>query len=183
MIYTQTKINTNFIGLLILIAALVLFIFHTIPANNGLNELNAEAAQLEEKIINLEKELAGEIQSGEELSEVDKKDLAQAIPEKLEQDIIINTLNILAKTADVSFNAITFSQQQNEEGIKSILISAGLNGTSANIIRFIQMLETSARKFVVKQASLARSESNVSNPALNIVNLNVSLQAFYRKNE
>lgn len=182
MIYTQTKINTNFIGFLILIAAFVLFIFHTIPANNKLNELDAEAVQLEEKIINLEKELAGEIQSGESLSEVDKKDLAQAIPEKLEQDTIINTLNILAKTADVSFNAITFSTQP-YSGIESVLISAGLNGTSANIIRFIQMLETSARKFVVKQASLARGESNVSNPALNIVNLNVSLQAFYRKNE
>lgn len=183
MIYTQTKINTKFIGFLILIAALVLFIFHTIPANNKLNELDAEAVQLEEKIINLEKELAGEIQSVESLSEVDKKDLAQAIPEKLEQDTIINTLNILTKTADVTFNAITFSTQPSSETVKSVLISAGLNGTSANIIRFIQMLETSARKFVVKQASLARGESNVSNPALNIVNLNVSLQAFYRKDE
>lgn len=183
MIYSQTKINTNFIGFLILIAALILFIFHTIPSNNALNELKTSALALEQEILNLEKESAGEIKSDESLSEVDKKDLAQAIPEKLEQDAIINTLNILAKTADVTFNAITFSTQQNDETVKSVLISAGLNGTSANVIRFIQMLETSARKFVVRQASLARGESNVSNPALNVVNLNVSLQAFYRKDE
>ncbi|MBI4994252.1 hypothetical protein HZC21_01235 [Candidatus Peregrinibacteria bacterium] len=183
MIYTQTKIDTRLISFLLLAAAAILFIFHTVPANSGLNKLAADSEKLQEEINNLEKELAGEIQSGEKMSEIDKKDLAQAIPEKLEQDVIINTLNILAKTADVSFNAITFSQQQNNEGIKSVLISAGLQGASGNIVRFIQMVETSARKFVVKNASLARSESNVSNPALNIVNLNVSLQAFYRKNE
>lgn len=182
MIYTQTKINTGWIGFLILIAALVLFIFHTIPANNKLNELKSSTIALEEDVGNLEKELAGEIQSDEAMSEVDKKDLAQAIPEKLEQDIIINTLNITAKTADVSFNAITFSPQTNE-GIQSVLISTGVSGAASNIIRFIQMLETSARKFAVKNVSLARSDSNAENSALNIVNLNVSLQAFYRKDE
>lgn len=182
MIYTQTKINTGWIGFLILIAALVLFIFHTIPANDKLNEFKDSAAKLETEIGNLEKELAGEIRSDEAMSEVDKKDLAQAIPEKLEQDVIINTLNITAKTADVAFNAITFSPQTNE-GIQSVLISTGVSGTASNIIRFIQMLETSARKFAVKNVSLARSDSNAGNSALNIVNLNVSLQAFYRKDE
>ena len=179
MIYTQTKINTGLIGFLILVATIVLFIFHTIPANNKLNELKTSAVAMEGAIGNLEKELAGEIQSDESMSEVDKKDLAQAIPEKLEQDVIINTLNITAKTADVAFNAITFSPQRNED-IQSILISTGVSGTASNIIRFIQMLETSARKFAVKNVSLARSDSNAGNAALNIVNLNVSLQDFYQ---
>lgn len=182
MIYTQTKINTGFIGFLILIAAGILFIFHTIPANNKLNEFNASVSKLETEIADLGKELAGEIQSDETMSEVDKKDLSQAIPEKLEQDVIINTLNITAKTADVSFNAITFSPQTNE-GIQSVLISTGISGTAPNVIRFMQMLETSARKFAIKNVSLARSDSNTDNAALNIVNLNVSLQAFYRQDE
>ena len=109
MIYTQTKINTGLIGFLILVATIVLFIFPTIPANNKLNKLKLQQLPWKGAIPIWKKELAGEIQSDSFCTherEVDPKDLsASEFREKLEQDVIINTLNITAKTADVACNA------------------------------------------------------------------------------
>ena len=173
--YTERKIHGGFIGTIFLIATFVLFFFHTRPAQNELRARRADVAVLQNDVDALSVEKT-ELTPAGTLSEVEQKDLDQAIPQGVQQDVIITDLNRMAKTADVTFNALTFSLQQNKT-LPTVEISAGFQGVSGNIIRFLKMVETNSRKFVVKDAGVTRAESA---GGLELMNLNLTLQAFYR---
>ncbi|GEM_PF-5373417 len=177
--YTQRKIHSGFVGSVLLIAALLLFFAHTRPAQKKLDELKNTVAALGQEVANLSgisKEMADTTTA--DLSEVEKKELDQAIPETLQQDIILSDLNRIAKTADVSFNALTFSLDTND-ALPTVNIAAGFQGTPANMIRFIKMVEQNPRKLLVKDAGVSRSESA---GGLELMSLNLNLQSFYRHN-
>lgn len=176
--YIERKIHSGFVGSLFLFASLLLLFFHTRPTQNALYELSRSLSNLESEIgviEGLQTEDAGAIP--EALSEVEQKELNQAIPEHLDQDQLITDLNRIALAADVSFNALTFNLQQNAE-LPAVNISAAFQGPAPNVIRFLKMLEVNPRKFVVKDAGLARTEVR---EGIELVNLNVTLQSFYRR--
>lgn len=178
--YTQRKIHSGFVGSILLVAALLLLFAHTRPAQRKLDGLKNAVAQLQQEVGAFRGAPQEENEMlAADLSEVEKKELDQAIPDAVEQDIIIGDLNRIAKTADVSFNALTFSL--NQKGVlPTINISASFQGVGANIVRFVKMLEVNPRKLLVKDAGISRSESA---GGLELMNLNVSLQAFYRNME
>lgn len=176
--YTPKKIHSGFVGTLFLLSTLLLFFFHTRPAKTGLAELKTQIASVNREIRELKGQRTGTSTSAR-MTEVDQRELGQKIPGTLEQDFIITELNRLARTADVSFNALSFSLQQNAP-LPTVNISAGFAGTLGNVTRFLRTLETDARKFVVKDAGVSRAESE---SGLSLVNLNVTMQAFYRNAE
>lgn len=174
--YTQKKIHGGFVGSLFLIAAVLLFFFHTRPAARQNSELQNQLDQLAAAVQTLEEKSPAGL-SGGAVSEVELKELDNAIPETLEQDGIIIDLNTIAKTANVSFNALTFNLQKQTD-LPAVNISAGFQGSSADIIRFLKMLEVNPRKFLVKEAGVSHSESA---GGIDLANLNLTLQAFYRQ--
>lgn len=178
--YTEKKIHSGFVGTLFLIATAVLLVFHTLPAQRELAQLQANVASLQEEVKNLSGEnplAASGAAAADTLSEVEQKELQKAIPEHLDQDTIVTDLNKMAKSADVSFSALTFSLNGGES-LPGVNVSAGFQGTAADIIRFLKMVEVNPRKFVVKDAGISRAETT---GGLELVNLNVTLQAFYRQ--
>jgi hypothetical protein len=178
--YTQRKIHSGFVGSILLVAALILLFAHTRPVQRKLDELKNTVAQLQQEVGVFRGAPQEENEMlAADISEVEKKELDQAIPEAMEQDIIMSDLNRIAKTADVSFNALTFSLDQ-KGALPTINISAGFHGVAANIIRFVKMLEVNPRKLLVKDAGITRSEST---GGLELMNLNITMQAFYRNNE
>lgn len=176
MNYQERKIHSGLVGTLVFLSMLVLFFFHTRPAARTLSELKAQVSEVEQDIEKIAVSKTELTEQGE-LSEVERKELDHAIPENLEQDVLITDLNKIAKTADVSFNALTFNVLQNNT-LPTVEISAGFQGTPQNIIRFLKIVEVNPRKLVVKDAGINRSESS---GGLELMNLTVTLQAFYRK--
>lgn len=175
--YTQRKIHSGFVGSVLLVAALLLFVAHTRPAQKKLDELKNAVAALGQEVASLSGTSPQQADTATaDLSEVEKKELDQAIPETLEQDIILSDLNRIAKTADVSFNALTFSLDT-KDTLPTVNISAGFAGTPANMIRFVKMVEQNPRKLLVKDAGVSRSESA---GGLELMSLNLTLQSFYR---
>lgn len=179
MNYATPQINKGLIGTLLLVAAAFVFFFHTLPTNKQTDALKNILIELKNDVSKMENEIAGVPAADSEVSEVERKELFRAIPEKLEQDIIISDLDLLIKTADVSFNALTFNLQKSEN-LPAVTINGGFQGTSANSIRFLKMLEVNPRKFIIKNVNVSRAETD---DGLDIVNLTVTLQAFYRNNE
>lgn len=176
--YTERKIHSGFVGSLFLFASLLLLFFHTRPTQNALYELSRSLTNLESEISVIEgTQTEGSAQPLARLSEVEQKELGQAIPEHLDQDQLITDLNRIALAADVSFNALTFNLQQDAE-LQAVNISAAFQGPAPNVIRFLKMLEVNPRKFVVKDAGLTRTEVR---EGIELVNLNVTLQSFYRR--
>lgn len=173
--HIQKRVHSGFIAFLFLLAAVLLLFSHTRGARQelGVMQKNIEAA--EQKLVQ-----AKQVDEGTEVSavsEIDRKELDRAIPANLEQDIIITDISQRAREADISFNALTFSLQESST-LGTVNISAGFQGSSGNIIRFLKMLESNQRKLVVKDAGISQSETSAG---LQLTNLNVTLQAFYRK--
>lgn len=173
--HIQRRVHGGFIAFLFFLAAAVLLFSHTRIARQELNAMQKNIEAAEQKLVQ-----AKQVDSGTEtstVSEIDRKELDHAIPSDLEQDIIITDISQRAKEADISFNALTFSLQESAT-LGTVNISAGFQGSSGNIIRFLKMLESNQRKFVVKDAGISTSETSAG---LQLTNLNVTLQAFYRK--
>lgn len=173
--YTERKIHSGLVGFLFLLAALILLAFHTIPTQRDTADLKKTIKSLQENIKTLEEK--AELTSEGGLTEVEQKELDIAIPKAVDQDQIILDINKITQANDVSFNALTFSLIENAP-IPTVSISAGFQGTADNIIRFLKMLETNPRKLVVKDAGVSRLETV---EGLDLVNLNLSLHAFYQQ--
>lgn len=175
--YTQKKMHGGFIGLLLIVAVAIMFFFYTKPAQTEMTKITTDIAGISQEIDNLKSTRAGS--STVQLSEVQTRELAESIPESFEQDFIVTELNRIAKATDVSFNVLSFSLQRNAL-IPTVNISAGFQGLANNVTRFLKMLESSRRKFVVKDAGISRMQTE---SGLNLLNLNVTMQAYYRKDE
>ncbi|MEK9132907.1 MAG: hypothetical protein AAB606_04335 [Patescibacteria group bacterium] len=176
--YTQKKINSGLLAILFLTATVLLLAFHTRPAQKQTNALADKISALESEVKALGAR-SEELAPAGTLSEVEQKELDKAIPANLEQDIIISNLNTLSKSADVSFNALTFGLQK-QGNLPTVNISAGFQGTSGSILRFMKMLEVNPRKFLIKDAGVSHLQSE---GGLDLVNLNLTLQAFYRNEQ
>lgn len=171
----EKKIQSGFIGVLFLIALVILFFFHTKPERQKLENVRNEYFEIAGKIKSSTNQKEG-LKEKRTLSEVEQKELTQAIPETLDQDRIIADLNRIAKSTDVSLNALTFTIQKSA-GIGTISISTGLHGAIANIIKFLKIIEVNPRKLLVKDVAISRSETAAF---MNSVNVNLTLYAFYR---
>jgi hypothetical protein len=177
MAYLERKIHSGFVGILFLFAAILLLFFHARPTQNELYSLARSVSNLTSEVSALEGTKPADFETSSEISsEIEQKELSQAIPEHLNQDQLITDLNRIALAADVSFNALTFNLQKDIE-LPVVNISAAFQGPAPNIIRFLKMLEVNPRKFVVKDAGMARTEVR---EGIELVNLNVTLQSFYR---
>lgn len=175
--YTERKIHSGLVGTLFLVCALLLLFFHTRPVQSERETLAASRDQLAQEVKALS-DLSTPVPSVDGISEVERKDLEKAIPRELGQDLLINDLNRIAKVATVTFNGLTFSLQPVGE-LRGVTVSAGFQGTSSNIVRFLKLLEVNPRKFVVKNAGISRA-TNSQSAALDLVNLNITLQAYYQ---
>ncbi len=174
--YVPRTIHGGFVGILFLVATVLLLSFHTLPTRTALKEVRESVSALERDVTGLTAE-RGTAQSTVIMSEVEEKKLTQSIPQGLGQDGLIADLNRITKATEVTFSALTFTLSTTT-AIPTITIAAGFQGTPVNIVRFLKALETNTtRKIVVHDASLTRTESE---SGVEVMNLNVTLQAFYR---
>lgn len=172
---TEKKVSTQFIAIMILLASALLLFFHTRSAATQRDELMTQAEALSTELAAIQQKDSTST-TGDVLSEVEAKELAQAIPVDLAQDQLITDINRIAKTADVTFNALTFSI--NKSGaLPFVSISAGFQGAYQNLTRFLKLLETNPRKIVIKNASISRSTTDAG---FELVNLNLTMESYFR---
>lgn len=176
---TERKIHTGLVGGMLVIAALILFIAHTKPSVGRLATAETQVAALEAELKTITSQ---DNEASSTLSEVEERRLASKIPQSLEQDIIINDINKIAKESEVTFNALTFSLAKNST-LPTIVISAGFQGQYENLTRFLRDLELNPRKIIIRDASVSRSAEASTIPGASaspIVSLNLTMESYYR---
>lgn len=173
---TEKKVSTQFIAGLILLATVILLAFHTLSARAEREVLLTEATALSQELAAVTQNSNDSSASTDVLSEVESKELAQAVPLNVAQDNLILDINRIAKTADVTFNALTFSVNKSAK-IPTILISAGFQGAYQNLTRFLKLIETNPRKMIIKNAAISRSQTDAG---FELVNLNLTMESYFR---
>lgn len=173
---TEKKISTQFIAGLILLATVILLAFHTLSARTEREALIVEATALSNELAAVTQNGSDFSGTSDVLTEVEAKELAQAVPLNVAQDNLINDINRISKSADVTFNALTFSVNKSAK-IPTVSISAGFQGAYQNLTRFLKLIETNPRKIIIKNAAISRSQTDAG---FELVNLNITMESFFR---
>jgi len=132
------------------------------------NELNAELVELQK----LQQEL-------QESSEVTRQATLSAIPEKLEQDKLLQDLSTVATANDMILNSVNFGipTAAFEGEVASASINANLTGNQSSLISFLRDIEGNTRKMVVNSVTVQIGETDVG---ITRVNFNLNMETYFQ---
>lgn len=172
----QSSQNTRLIiALILIIVSIVGIFFFLIPKKTDFEESNDLLAQSQTELNRLKTQLIDlqEVEKSFEGSEVTRKDILNLIPADINQDGIINALSEIAANNQTSINSVSFSTGAGRDlDVQVVTINLNVTGTHDNLIRFLEGIENSSRKFRVKTISLQILASKLEN-------MSITLEAFY----
>ncbi len=170
--------------LLTFVLLLILFLgglFFVKPLWDDVNSLKIGKAEkltqkneLAQKVENLQK-----IQKNlENASEVGKLTASNAIPERFEEDLLIQDITTIAQKNDVALNGINFSLSSgSQDKVKRATINVNLTAVESQLFSFLKGLETNQRKLIVKSLTVQSSKSDTS---LARANFSISMETYYQ---
>lgn len=172
----ESSHNTRIIIALIMIIVSVAGIFLLlIPKKTEFDENTTNLAQKQAELSRLKSQLVSfqEVETSFEGSEVTRKDILNFIPEKINQDDIINALSEIASDNQVSINSLSFGTgAERDLDVQVVTINLNVTGMHSNLIKFLEGIEGSGRKFRVNTISLQILSSGLEN-------MSITLEAFY----
>ncbi len=171
-VQNNSKFKTSsLIGLaLLVIATLGIFLF-LMPVKGDFETGEASLLQKQADLNNLKTKLSRlqAVESSFKGSEVTQKDVLNYIPESVEQGDVIKILAKLADDNEVSLNSLSFSLGSSRElDISTLTVTTNISGKHQSLINFIEGLETSGRKFNIKNISVQTLENRLENISLTI---------------
>lgn len=165
---------TVFALLLIILGIVGIFLF-LIPKKADFDENSAFFVQKQNEIAGLKNQLADfrRVEAEFEGSEVTKMEILSMIPDSVNQDGIIRSLSDTANKNDVLINSVSFGTRAGRDVDSQVAtINLNVTGTHANLIKFIEEIENSRRKFRINTISLQMLEARLEN-------MSITLEAFY----
>jgi Tfp pilus assembly protein PilO len=180
----QNKITNifNSIAFLLILIAVAGAIFYVKPLwsdvssmEKGRDEKIEDRNELTNKLAVLKK-LQQELGDS---SEVKKEVTLLAIPEKLEQDKLIEDLSRIAIKNDMVLNGASFSVSKTsvKGEVAKATINTNLTGNEPNLVAFLKDLESNGRKMVVKNITIQIGETDIG---LKRVNFNLNIETYYQ---
>lgn len=110
-------------------------------------------------------------------SEITQQTVLASIPEKLEQNNLIDQISKIAKDNNVNLSSISFSIPVNSvEVIKKTTINLSMTGGEDDLLRLLRGLENNPRKLVVKSVTVQFGQTE----GIARVNFNISMDAYYQ---
>ncbi len=110
-------------------------------------------------------------------SEITQQTVLASIPEKLEQNVLIDQISAIAKDNDVNLSSISFSIPVNsQEAIKKATINLSMTGGEEELMRLLKGLENNPRKLVVKSVTVQFGQTE----GVSRVNFNISMDTYYQ---
>jgi len=181
-VQNKSKFRFSLLALVLFIAAFAGAWFYVKPLWDEVSVLNQARAQAHEQKDQLNDQLQ-ELQLLQQdlnlTSEVSRETTLTAIPEKLEQDKLINDLSDIAEKNDMVLNGVNFGvPTAGVEGeITKVSINANLNGNESSLVNFLKGVETNSRKLLVNNITVQIGETDLG---LSRVNFNVNMEAYYQ---
>lgn len=179
---TSQKVQ-KFLSLLFLLLALLGYLFYIKPAGVALAEKDLKYNELTAQEATLSAHLAELDEASKKLeldSEVKAQKVANAIPQKLEQDNLLLNMVEIAKKNDIQFQSISFSVSDAGEDVdvKKVGISASFEGNYGDLVNFLKSIEANGRKIVVENISVQLAGEPIQ--GVERVNFALSMAAFFR---
>ncbi len=132
------------------------------------NELNSQLVELQ----TLQQELQG-------ASEVTRQTTLTSIPERLEQDKLIDDLSRIASENDMLMNGINFGIPTTAFAgeVSRVSINTNVTGNQSSLLSYLKAVEGNTRKLVVKSITVQVGETDIG---ISRVNFNVNMEAYFQ---
>jgi len=172
----------NILALLIMLVVLIggmLFVKPLWDEVGSIEKGNAEKVTEKE---NLDKKLV-ELKSLEEelnaASEVTRQTTLAAVPEKLNEDKLIEDISGIAIKNDMTLNGVSFSIPSTslQGEVAKVGINANLTGDDNKLIGFLKDVEGNSRKLVVKNITIQLGENEQGDAR---VSFNLNMEAYFQ---
>ncbi len=172
----------RFVGLLLFLGAFIGGMVYLKPiwdeytlVQADVTTLQTQKTQLTSQIDSL-KDLQEKLSSGSELTQ--KISLA-AIPEKFDQDALIEDLADAARSSNVTLNGVSFSVPTGVDSRQPVLkatMNANLTGTESSLLKFLRAVESNPRKILVKSIAIQVANEDRSDQ---VTNFNLGLETYF----
>ncbi|MDX9970786.1 MAG: hypothetical protein RBS56_02665 [Candidatus Gracilibacteria bacterium] len=144
----------------------------TLMADKG--DLLAKKMEIENKLTLIEEQKA----DIEGVSDISLNVLKNAIPDKMQQDEVIRSLITISDENKVSLNSISFGKGGSLDNEVFVLrVNAGFDGGFSDLIRFLEGLESSKRKFTVNSISVQLASLTVG--GVRKANFSLSMETYF----
>lgn len=168
----NSKFKTStLVGLILVVIATIGIFTFLLPVKDTFQVGETNLTQKQSELNTLKTKLSRlqAVETSFKGSEVTQKDVLNYIPENIEQGDIIKTLAKLADENEVSLNSLSFSLGSDRNlDIQTLTVTTNISGKHQSLITFIEGLETSTRKFNVKNISVQTLENRLENISLTI---------------
>ncbi len=168
---TKNSNTMTVVAIILLIVSIAGVFLFLLPQRDRLAELQADLSSNQTELQNLRSEIVRleNLQDSFEGSEVTMNDVLNLIPSNAQEEDVITTIAELTSDNQVSFNSISFGQAEDAElGINRLTITTNLSGGNRALIRFLEELEETSRKFVVESISVQKLQNLLENMTLTI---------------
>lgn len=115
-------------------------------------------------------------QSLDGVSEVKQSEYLDAIPEGVQQDVLIKNINDLATKHGVTLSSVQFGLSDTQELPKRVSVSASFQSGYSDLLEFLRALEANRRRIHVKSISV----QVVPQAGTSAVNFSLDMEAFYQ---
>lgn len=111
-------------------------------------------------------------------SEVSQQTTLASIPERFEQDKLLQDLTDLAQKANVTLNGVNFSLAGNtQDKIKRATVNVNVTSSDTALIDFLRAVEGNTRKLVVKSITVQTGKTDTGATR---VNFNLNMETYYQ---
>ena len=172
--------KSSIVSLLLVLAVIAVGLFWFKPNWDEQSALKVtEQVRLEEK-AGVEATLKGLQEAQANLSassEITQQTVLASIPERMEQDHLIDQISKVAKDNDVNLSSISFNIPINStEAIKKAGINLSMTGGEDDLMRLLKGLESNPRKLLIKSITVQFGQTE----GIKRVNFNISMDAYFQ---
>jgi Tfp pilus assembly protein PilO len=176
----KSQNSSSIISLILLVALVAVGIFWFKPNwdETGALRVTERAREADKKTAESELTTLQTAQANlQGAGEIEQQTVLTAIPERFEQDKLINLIAEIAQKNDVNIGSISFSIPLNsKEQLKKASINISMTGNQEDLIRLLKGLENSSRKLVVRTITVQFGETE----GVARVNFSISLETYFQ---
>jgi len=183
-IYVEGSSNKgSLVGVFLILLVVFGYVFYTKNISSAVSQMNADITSKNLQIEQSKAKIAEMTKAEKELdlsSEVKKTELLKSVPKDVAQDQIIRDIIDIAKVHDIKLNSIGFGKgASSKEGVGSLRINAGFEGSYNDLVSFLESIEQNARVLIVDSISVQLGKTDLLDSTR--ATFSLSMQAFYLK--
>lgn len=155
----EDKRRNHIVSLVLLLVLVVVYVFIFSPIKTKNENLSANVESLTQEVAQKTEVMPDVDEPGLDVGEIEQERLALSIPDRFDQDALIEQLSKLASQNNVKLEALSFNRSTTENAfIDRVQMGMSVSGGLFNALEFLHDLEAQERFYNIETFTLTIGE-------------------------